>query len=146
MSHFYEKKILEYTPNQLYQLVLDVEKYPLFLPWCNKVTIIERMNEGCFLADMHIKFKALSYTYRSKVTHTMDHNYEIKVDAISGVFSYLHNKWQFYGNEEGKSVVEFSIDFKFNNSIFNKLVEPLFAAITHKMISCFEKRANAVYG
>ena len=62
-----QKKVLRYTPEQMYALVADVRRYPEFLPWCAAARIIEQ-NETSLVADMTIGFKLFRETFRSEVT------------------------------------------------------------------------------
>ncbi len=66
MTQHAEIRILPYSAEQMFNLVADVEKYPLFLPWCQSARIISR-NENSFIADLTIGYKSFTHTFRSHV-------------------------------------------------------------------------------
>ncbi len=142
MPKFSQTKVLPYQPQELFNLVLDVKSYPKFLPWCKLATIISQ-NEEQIIAELTIQAKSFSSKYQSRITTKIinDHDYNIKVEAISGPFKYLKNLWQF--SQEGNNTkIEFFIEFEMKFSIINKLVEIFFADATKKMIKAFENRAS----
>jgi coenzyme Q-binding protein COQ10 len=140
MPHYHEKKTLPYTPQQLFDLVADVEKYQEFLPWCVGSRIHWR-DENRFNADVDIGYAMFRETFNSTVT-LMPHE-KIEVDYQNGPFTHLHNRWEFRP-VKGGCEVEFYIDFAFRSGMLSTLMEPFFAEATHQMIAAFEKRATAV--
>jgi coenzyme Q-binding protein COQ10 len=144
MHKFSETKILPHNYQDLYELVLDVEKYPEFLPWVEETKIISRTS-GELIADMTVNFKAIRQSYRSKVSYKIDeHGATIAVDATSGLFKHLHNSWIFTTNEKD-TTLQFNIDFEFQSKIIDTIASPLFTAISKEMIVAFEKRAMEKY-
>ncbi len=88
MPHHKEIKKLNYNPQKIVNLVMDIEKYPEFLPWCIGAKITEKTNNNKLKADLAIKFKGMFQKYSSDVTLTqISKNYfEIKAEATSGPF------------------------------------------------------------
>ena len=142
MPKHFEKIILPYSQEQLFDMVMDVEKYPEFLPWCQGVRIYNT-KESVFLADLIIGFRLFKERFTSKVSH--DHPNEVHVDYIKGPLKYLHNEWKFNKIKEGTEI-EFSVEFEFKNPIFQKLVGGLFEEAVMKMINAFHTRAETLYG
>lgn len=137
-----EKKILPYTPAQLFDLVADVEKYPEFLPWCFACKITKR-EEGVFYADLTIGYKMLREKFASKVTVSRpDH---IHVEYLSGPMKNLSNHWRFIEREDGSCLIDFYVDFEFKNPIFQSLMGVFFNEIIRRMVSAFEARAHQLY-
>ncbi|MFY9589326.1 type II toxin-antitoxin system RatA family toxin [Rickettsia endosymbiont of Halotydeus destructor] len=141
MPSFNQVKILPYNPAELFYLVLDVESYPKFLPWCAAAKIISK-NDEQIIAELVLQVKGFSEKYQSSVTYQIldDERYVINAEAISGPFKYLKNIWQFSPNVKG-SLIEFNIDFKMQSIILDKLISTYFAKAAEKMINAFEKRA-----
>ncbi len=146
MPNFKESRILNYTQKQLYQLVLDVEKYPEFVPHCESCKIIER-KEKEIITDLSVSFGFISKKYRSSVTYGVkDDQYFVNVKQISGPFKYLETKWCFDKYEENKTRIQFEIDFMFESEIINSLIGSLFEKASKTMVKAFEDRAKEIYG
>lgn len=142
MPSFHQVKILPYNPKDLFNLVLDVESYPQFIPWCTAAKIISR-NQDIMVVELTIKMAGFLEKYQSKITSGIidEHSYFIEVQAISGPFKYLKNSWQFL-QENSDTRVEFFIDFSMKFSMLNTLVSVFFTDATKQMINAFEKRAE----
>ena len=147
MPNLTEKKILPYQAKQIYQLVMDIEKYPEFLPWCKQAKIIEKISDENLIADLLINFKNFFEKYRSDVKHGELQNGEYFVDvmAIQGPFKSLVNKWKFKDDADGKSCqIEFFIEFQFNSFFLEKMLGAIFERAAQKMMAAFEERAKEV--
>lgn len=144
MHKFRETKIVPCDIQNIYELVLDVEKYPEFLPWIEEVLIIEK-TDSSMLADMLVNFSGIKRVYRSEVTFNIDeNNATIEVKALKGIFNHLYNIWNFTRDEKN-TIIEFDIDFEFSSKMFDSIAAPIFEMISEKMISSFEKRAKEKY-
>jgi len=146
MPKFSEKKILPHSAKKLYSLVMDIEKYPEFLPWCKSAKIIEIISANNLRADLLINFKGFFEKYRSDVKHgkTENSDYFVDVVAIEGPFKKLINQWKITDLKNGSCEIEFFIDFEFNSVILSKVIGVIFEKATHKMMSAFEDRASAL--
>jgi coenzyme Q-binding protein COQ10 len=146
MPKFSEKKILPHSAKKLYSLVMDIEKYPEFLPWCKSAKIIEIISANNLRADLLINFKGFFEKYRSDVKHgkTENSDYFVDVVAIEGPFKKLINQWKISDLKNGSCEIEFLIDFEFNSVILSKVIGVIFEKATHKMMSAFEDRASAL--
>lgn len=138
-----ENRVLPYTPEQMYALVADVEKYPQFLPWCVGVRIVSHGAEQ-ITADLLIGFKMFRERFRSKVD-LEPQTPRIDVAYIEGPMRYLENHWVFRDHEKGCEV-DFMVDFEFRSRLLRKAVEPLFNEAVRRMVTAFERRADALYG
>ncbi|MEA1650721.1 type II toxin-antitoxin system RatA family toxin [Nitrospirillum sp. BR 11164] len=138
-----EKRVLPYTPEQLYQLVADVEKYPEFLPWAVAARI--RRREGnTFWADLVIGFKMVRERFTSKVVLS-EPGRRIDVAYTEGPFHYLNNHWIFEPHADG-CLLDFYVDFEFRNLILQKIIGALFGEAVRRMVAAFEARAHQLYG
>jgi coenzyme Q-binding protein COQ10 len=137
-----ETQFSPYSPEQLFDLVADIEKYPQFLPWCRAARVIER-KEGEMLAELIISFMHLTERYTSRVVLNRPHS--IDVNMTEGPFEHLVNQWRFKP-KDGGTEIEFFIDFKFRSRILEKMIGPLFSKATDKMTTAFQARARQIYG
>lgn len=147
MPEHHEICELPYTAEQMYDLVLDIESYPEFVPWCSAARIIER-SDDTLQADLAIRFKAFQEKYTSRVifnkpTVEDPHGYII-VELIEGPFAHLKNIWKFDDTDNG-STIDFNISFKFKNKILDKLVGVMFEHAQRKMVNAFKERADKLY-
>jgi len=134
---------MPYSPDQLYDLVADVEKYPEFLPWCVAARIVSK-SETEILADLVVGYKFFRETFRSRVH--LKPKTRIDVEYITGPFHYLNNHWVFKEASKGATNVDFFIDFQFRNSLFQSATQVVFESAFNQMLSSFEKRAQQLYG
>lgn len=146
MPHHHEKRVLPYTPQQLFDLVADVAKYPEFLPWCAGARINWR-KDNRFNADVLIGYKAIRETFTSTVTLTPHEAIDIKYEH--GPFSKLKNYWTFAPHTlaDGKEgcELEFFIAFEFRAGLLNNIINSFFSEAVRRMVDAFEKRAAAIY-
>lgn len=137
-----EKKVLPFTPEQMFDLVLAVEDYPDFLPWCVATRITSR-DEAHINADMLIGFKMFREGFTSKVT--FDRPRRVDVHYQKGPFKYLKNHWIFEP-DPGGCLVDFHVDFEFRSRILEKAIGAVFIEAVHRMVHAFEVRAATLYG
>ncbi len=138
-----EKKVLPYTPEQMYRLVADVEKYPEFLPWCLAARIRRREGNVMF-ADLVIGFKMVRERFTSRV-ELDEPGRRIDVQYTEGPFQYLNNHWIFTPHERGVCV-DFYVDFEFRSKMLQKIMGVLFNEAVRRMVQAFETRADQLYG
>jgi coenzyme Q-binding protein COQ10 len=138
-----EKKHLPYTPEQMFDLVADVERYPEFLPWC--VACRKTADYGEVIeADLIIGYKMFREKFKSQVI--LDHPEEIRVDYLDGPLKSLSNQWAFIRNDDNSCTIDFYVDFEFKNPMLQRLVTVFFDKAVRRMVSAFEARAQSLYG
>src|SRR5436853_6462033 len=142
MPRHTEKRLLPYTPEQLFDLVADVGRYQEFLPWV-AATRIRANSETEMVADLVVGFGALKETFTSKVRKERPR--KIAIDYIEGPLKYLHNSWTFRA-APGGSEVDFCVDFAFRSRIFEAIAGQMFDRALRRMIGAFEERAAMLYG
>jgi coenzyme Q-binding protein COQ10 len=137
-----EKKLLRYTPEQMFDLVADVRRYPEFLPWCVGARVLSR-DERELVADLTIGFKMFRETFRSRVA--LDRPGHVHVRYETGPFRYLNNHWRFKA-VPGGTEVDFFVDFEFRSSILQAVIGVVFNEAVRLMVRAFERRAMFLYG
>jgi len=143
MPRHSETRHLPYTPEQLFNLVADVERYSEFLPWVVAVRI-RSASEKEIIADLVVGFSAFKERFTSRVT--LDKPHRIHVDYIEGPLKYLRNEWRFDAAPDGGTNLFFSVDFAFRSRIFQALAGEMFDRALRRMTDAFERRAAALYG
>ena len=143
MPKYVERRVLGYSPQQMFEIVADVERYPEFLPWCLGTRITKR--EGDVLeADMLIGFRMFRERFGSHVELDRPGR-EINVRYTHGPFRYLLNRWRFLPHAEGCEI-DFYVDFEFRSRLLQKIMGALFTEAVHRMVSAFEARAGKIHG
>ncbi|MBS0236637.1 MAG: type II toxin-antitoxin system RatA family toxin [Proteobacteria bacterium] len=145
MPKFEHSDISPHSPQELASLVLDIARYPEFLPWCSKARIISGEPHQ-IVAELVVTFAGFNESYVSEVRIKRKKTVvEIDVHAISGPFSRLDNKWRFSKKATGTRI-DFSIDFAFKSKILDLMMSPVFYKACQKMIAAFESRADELFG
>ena len=142
MTSHHEKRTVPYTPDQLFDLVADVKKYPEFLPWCVGARIRSK-EERLVIADLMIGYKLVRERFTSKVILDRK-NKVIETEFADGPFRFLHNKWSFAENAEG-CLIDFTVEFEFKSTFLQKIIVVLFNEAVERMVGAFEDRAHALY-
>jgi coenzyme Q-binding protein COQ10 len=137
-----ERKVVPYTPEQLFDLVADVGKYPLFLPWCVAARIRCQSADG-LVADLTIGFGPFRESFTSRVA--LDRPNRVTVTYEDGPFRYLNNQWSFTPRGRGTEV-GFFVDFEFRSRILQAAIGVVFNEAVKRMVRAFLKRARDVYG
>jgi coenzyme Q-binding protein COQ10 len=152
MPSYGEKRVLPHSPEKLFALVADVERYPEFLPWCIAARNNRREDTPTgeiIWSDLVIGFKLVRERFTSKVTLTPgtdDDPPRIDVEYVDGPLKYLHNHWIFAPTAEGGCEIDFFVDFEFRSRLLQGLIGALFHEAVMRMVRAFEKRADALYG
>ncbi len=140
-----EKRVVPYTPEQMYSLVSDIKSYPQFLPWCVSVRIISS-SETEIVADLVAGYKFIRENFRSRVlldpaTRTID------VDYLSGPLKHLDTVWHFLPNPDGSGgcIIDFKVVFEFRSRLLQNMAMVFFNEIVKRMVTSFEKRAEQVF-
>ena len=136
------KKEIPCSKENLIKMVLNVEKYPEFVPWCLDAKIYTNVDKGQTVeitADLTIGKSFFKETYKSFVIYDKSLD-SIHVTNVEGPLKHLENKWFF--KEKGKnSEVDFHIDFELKNKILNMLMTKTFDIGLKKIADAFEQRA-----
>ncbi len=147
MTTHSETRTLPYTPDQMYDLVADVARYPEFLPWCAAARIRGRAptETGEVLeADLVISFKVFRERFGSRVTLWPEIK-RIDTEYLDGPFKYLKSRWDFEAAPEG-CTIRFHVDFEFRNAVLQKVIGLVFNEAMQRIVRAFESRAKALYG
>ncbi|MCK6452988.1 MAG: type II toxin-antitoxin system RatA family toxin [Alphaproteobacteria bacterium] len=142
MPRHEERRVLPYRPDQLFDLVADIEKYPQFLPWCVAARIRSR-SDDLVLADLVIGFKMIRERFTSRVT--LQRPDRIDVTYAEGPFKHLANHWRFLPHPVGCEI-DFFVEFEFRSHLLERLIGALFDEAVRRMVSAFETRAHKLYG
>ena len=146
MSSTKIKKIIPCKKKQLIEMVLDIEKYPEFVPWCIEGKI-EDKNESTdlitFKGDLKVGKSLLNETFSSHVSYYKEKD-KIIVTNLDGPLKHLKNEWVFKEVNDATQL-EFFIDFELKNPILNSIMKKSFELGLNKIAKSFEERAIKLY-
>jgi coenzyme Q-binding protein COQ10 len=140
------KKIITCNKKNLIDMVLDIEKYPDFVPWCLDSKIHERKETDDFIeikADLRVGKKFLNEIYTSLVLYSKKKDV-ITVTNIGGPLKYLKNNWKFK-EINNNTQLEFSIDFELQNTFLNIIMKKYLNLGLNKIADSFEERARNLF-
>ena len=146
MSSASIKKIIPCKKEQLVEMVLDIEKYPEFVPWCiegkayNKK---ESFDVITFSGDLKVGKSILNETFSSHVSYYKEKDMII-VTNLDGPLKNLKNEWKFK-EINNNTQLEFDIDFELKNNLLSKIMKKSFNLGLNKIADAFEKRANELF-
>jgi coenzyme Q-binding protein COQ10 len=146
MSSASIKKIIPCKKNQLIEMVLDIEEYPKFVPWCISGKIHEKKESKDLIeirGDLKVGKKFLNETYSSLVIFYKERD-KIIVTNIDGPLKYLKNEWKFK-DINGSTQLEFNIDFELKNNLLNMIMKKSFNFGLNKIADAFEQRARDLF-
>ena len=140
------KRLIECNKEQLVDLVLDIENYPNFIPYCLEAKIYEKKKENnliLIIADLTIGKGPFKATYKSDVRFNKDTD-TILVTNIEGPLKHLDNKWVFL-EKDNSTEISFDIDFEIENKFLNIVMDKSFQYGLDKIADSFQKRANDLF-
>ncbi len=144
------KRLIDNRKDKLIEFVLDIKKYPEFIPFCENSKIYERNVKGDLIniiADLTIGKGPFKETFKSDVKFNKKNDH-IHVVNIEGPLNYMENNWKFVekGNLTNgfKTEVFFDIDFELKNKFLNVLMTKSFQYGLEKIADAFQKRAESL--
>jgi coenzyme Q-binding protein COQ10 len=141
-----DRIVVAYRPDQMFDLVADVGRYPAFLPWCTGAHVRSR-SEAELVADLTIGFGPFHEKFTSRVALEPPGAQPGRIRARyeNGPFRYLNNQWLFTAVPVGTEI-DFWVDFEFRNWLLQRAIGGVFSEAVKRMVSAFLKRAREVYG
>ena len=149
MKHVKKSVLLWYSAHEMYLLVTAVEDYPRFLPWCEKVDILQR-DEAGLTARLHLAYAGVRHAFTTRNAHTLDQ--AVHIGLVDGPFSLLDGTWRFLplkqsADDDAKACkIGFELRYAFSNGALEALISPVFDRIADTFVDAFVKRAEQVYG
>jgi len=138
MHCFEETRVLPVSAKDMYDLVMDIEAYPAFVPWISGAEILTN-DDHELSAELTMNIGGVHYKFQTSDRFMPNKLVEIKL--LSGPFRFLESVWSFQALSDGSCEVHFSIEFEFKSMMLDLVASPIFGAACKTMVETFEKRA-----
>lgn len=135
--------LVSYSAEQMFALVEKVEDYPLFLPWCGGVNVLERSDEQ-LKATLSINYHGIKQSFTTQNVNSPPNKMEMRL--VDGPFKQLHGQWTFTALRSDACKIEFDLRYEFSSKLLEHLIGPVFGKITNSFVDAFCARAEVVYG
>ena len=148
MPKFETTRRVHHTPEEMFALVADVEKYPEFLPLCQRLVVRSRREKDgkkLLVADMTVAYKMVRETFSTQVLLKPEEQ-RIDVNYVNGPFRYLDNRWSFELAGEADCDVNFFIEYEFKSRTLGMLMGSMFDYAFRRFAAAFEEQADRIYG
>ncbi len=146
MKSVHKSVLIWYDAQEMFQLVIDVPRYPEFLPWCDHARVLSETETG-MTAEVGIAFKGVKQSFVTRNEHVAGR--EVRLHLVSGPFSNLEGDWRFTPVGEGGQRacrVDLKLNYGFSSRLLATVVGPVFDRIAANLVDAFVKRAEQVYG
>lgn len=150
MKQVKKSVLLWYTPREMYELVTAVERYPEFLPWCNRVDVLARDGDSV-TARLHLAYAGVRHAFTTR--NRNDAGRSVRMELVDGPFSHLDGVWDFLPlNKPGSNgepqacKIVFELGYAFSSGALETVVSPVFDRIANTFVDSFVQRAEGLYG
>ncbi|MCE4553523.1 type II toxin-antitoxin system RatA family toxin [Roseateles cellulosilyticus] len=150
MKQVKKSVLLWYTPQEMYELVTAVERYPEFLPWCNKVEVLAREGDSV-TARLHLAYAGVRHAFTTRNRNLAGES--VRMELVDGPFSQLDGLWQFLplskpgsGGAVNACKIGFDLNYAFSSGALEAVVSPVFDRIANTFVDSFVNRAEVIYG
>jgi len=138
-----KESIVAFTPEQMYTLVNDIDKYPDFVPWCRATEILHQ-DEDEIRASM--TFEGGGFQKSFTTSNRLQPHKMIELKLVNGPFRHLEGFWRFDHHENDQCRILFDLEFEFSSKLLSLAFGPVFHQVANMLVDCFAKRAEVVYG
>jgi coenzyme Q-binding protein COQ10 len=142
------RKRLRHHWTDLFRLVAELEKYPEFVPNCQRTKVLSRTADGpdrtVIVSRMTVGVSAIHVGYVNRTVADLGKR-QITVDALDGPLRYLHVAWTFEPDGDEWTDVGFAVRYEFGNPVMSALASRLFDAMFRQILGAFERRADQLF-
>ncbi len=160
MKRVHKSVLLWYSPREMYELVVAIDAYPQFLPWCERAEVLDTTAQG-MTARLTLAKGGVRHAFTTRNRHRAGE--QVEVALVDGPFSLLDGLWRFLpiGDRRGKALadadnresmgakacrIEFDLRYAFSSAALEAVVSPVFDRIADTLVDSFVQRAEQVYG
>jgi len=142
MTNICRSALVSFSSEQMFNLVNDVEKYPLFVPFCSNCILLSK-EQGFITAKLEISKGGFSKSFTTR--NQLHPNNKIDLALVNGPFKYLTGSWDFIPLSDQASKIELNLDFEFSSRLTDMAFSKIFNQLVQLMVAAFTERAKIVY-
>jgi len=135
---FEETRLVHCSAKTMFDIVLDIEAYPLFLPWVADANVLTR-ESGELTAELIAELAGSRHSFKTIDRYVADKLIEIRL--LEGPFRFLESIWTFDPLDDERCKVHFSIEFEFRSMMLDLVASPIFSTACKSMVQAFEQRS-----
>lgn len=135
--------LVPYSPQEMFDLVSDVDAYPQFLPWCGDAQVLDAEGDEV-TARIAFAVSGVSKSFTTRNHHTPGRRIDMRL--LEGPFSDLRGHWQFDPLGDAGCKISLSLTYDFSSRVVRLVVGPVFGQIANTLVDAFQQRAAEVYG
>ncbi len=143
MTDIHRSALMPYSAEQMYDVVIDIERYPEFLPWCAATEVLEQ-REDFMRASIHMRKGKLNHAFTTR--NRLVPGRQVHMELVDGPFRKLEGDWmltELPGGQGSKVVLD--LEFEFSNRLVGMLIGPVFTQIANSLVEAFCQRAHDLY-
>ncbi len=144
MTIVHKSVMLDYSAEQMYALVENIEAYPSFLPWCDSVDVQRDNVNHTAIATISINFCGIRQNFSTCNVNTAP--VSIQMRLVRGPFRKLDGRWTFTALDDHRCRVELHLNYDYSHFFLAKLIGPVFDIVTNSLVDSFCERARKIYG
>lgn len=142
MHQLSKSALVPYSAEQMYQLVNQVDDYPIFLNWCSDASILKQTSDQ-IIASVEINKSGFNQSFTT--INTLTPNQRIDMKLKEGMFKQLNGAWVFTKLNDQACKIELNLSFSFSSKILDLAISPIFTSIANSQLEAFVARAKVVY-
>jgi ribosome-associated toxin RatA of RatAB toxin-antitoxin module len=143
MHHISKSAIVPYTPQQMFELVNNIDDYSQFLNWCDSSSILNQSDDQ-ITASVEINKGGIKQTFST--LNTLTPYQSIAMELVDGPFDELSGEWRFEPLGENAAKIHLDLQFKFKSMLIDMALSPVFKNIANSQLDSFVARAKYIYG
>lgn len=143
MEHITRSALVPYTPQEMFDLVSDIDTYPQFLPWCSGAATLSHQDDGV-QARIDFSVGGVSKSFTTRNRHVGRE--AILMQLVDGPFSRLEGSWRFEPLGDAGCKISLDLEYDFSSKMVGMVTGPVFHKIANSLVDAFRQRAVEVYG
>jgi len=142
MKNITRNALVPFSAKQMFELIDDIDSYQLFVPYCQRSTVLTR-SEKQVIAELQVAKSGIAKSFTTK--NTLKEYALIKMELVDGPFSHLSGNWTFIPLSDSACKIELELNFEFSNKLATLAFSKIFSQLVHSMVSAFTERAEQIY-
>lgn len=142
MTQIKKEAIVTFSQQQMFDLVADIKSYPLFVPYCSGISVVEESEQGV-VARLEVSKGSFAQSFTTK--NTLVEPSSLTMELVDGPFKFLNGTWSFEALSDSASKIALDMEFEFSNKLLGLAFGKVFNQMVEQFVDAFTARAKQVY-